>query len=217
MKKVIFLDPTHLWNLTSHYHIMENDKYASHHDESLLARLREGDLEAFNILYDKYWSVLLDESYKRLEDLASCEEIVQDVFIELWEHCSKREIHNLGAYLFTCMKYKVFEIYKKNKRRNILIEEKHQFYEWQEAVEGDQYAEKDLKSLIEQWVANLPKKRKEIFKMRYLDGLTTKEISDLTETSQNTVQNHLSVSIQKLKKLVIQHFSILLLILFNCK
>ncbi len=217
MKKVIFLDPTHLWNLTSHYHIMENDKYASHHDESLLARLREGDLEAFNILYDKYWSVLLDESYKRLEDLASCEEIVQDVFIELWEHCTKREIHNLGAYLFTCMKYKVFEIYKKNKRRNILIEEKHQFYEWQEAVEGDQYAEKDLKSLIEQWVANLPKKRKEIFKMRYLDGLTTKEISDLTETSQNTVQNHLSVSIQKLKKLVIQHFSILLLILFNCK
>ena len=217
MKKVIFLDPTHLWNLTSHYHIMENDKYASHHDESLLARLREGDLEAFNILYDKYWSVLLDESYKRLEDLASCEEIVQDVFIELWEHCSKREIHNLGAYLFTCMKYKVFEIYKKNKRRNILIEEKHQFYEWQEAVEGDQYAEKDLKSLIEQWVANLPKKRKEIFKMRYLDGLTTKEISDLTETSQNTVQNHLSVSIQKLKKLVIQHFLTLLLILFNCK
>lgn len=196
---------------------MENDKYASHHDESLLARLREGDLEAFNILYDKYWSVLLDESYKRLEDLASCEEIVQDVFIELWEHCSKREIHNVGAYLFTCMKYKVFEIYKKNKRRNILIEEKYQFYEWQEAVEGDQYAEKDLKSLIEQWVANLPQKRKEIFKMRYLDGLTTKEISDLTETSQNTVQNHLSVSIQKLKKLVIQHFLTLLLILYNCK
>jgi RNA polymerase sigma factor, sigma-70 family len=196
---------------------MKNDKYASHHDESLLARLREGNLEAFNILYDKYWSVLLDESYKRLEDLASCEEIVQDVFIELWEHCSKREIHNVGAYLFACMKYKVFEIYKKNKRRNILIEEKHQSYEWQEAVEGDQYAEKDLKSLIEQWIANLPQKRKEIFKMRYLDGLTTKEISDLTETSQNTVQNHLGVSIQKLKKLIIQHFLTLLLILYCCK
>ncbi|WP_172462347.1 sigma-70 family RNA polymerase sigma factor [Sphingobacterium multivorum] len=53
--------------------------------------------------------------------------------------------------------------------------------------------------------------------MRYLDGLTTKEISDLTETSQNTVQNHLGVSIQKLKKLVIQHFLTLLLILYNCK
>ncbi|SPZ85081.1 RNA polymerase sigma factor [Sphingobacterium multivorum] len=62
-----------------------------------------------------------------------------------------------------------------------------------------------------------PTKRKEIFKMRYLDGLTTKEISDLTETSQNTVQNHLGVSIQKLKKLVIQHFLTLLLILYNCK
>lgn len=196
---------------------MKNDKYPAHNDASLLARLREGDLEAFNILYDKYWSLLLDESYKRLEDLASCEEIVQDVFIELWEHCPSRDIHNLKSYLIACMKYKVFETYKKNKRRNILIEENHHLYRSYEILEGDQYAEKDLKSLIEQWVAHLPQKRKEIFKMRYLDGLTTKEISDLTETSQNTVQNHLGVSIQKLKKLVIQHFLTLLLILYNCK
>ncbi len=217
MKKVIFLDPTHQRNLTSHYHIMKNDKYPTHNDVSLLARLREGDLEAFNILYDKYWSTLLNESYKRLEDLASCEEIVQDVFIDLWEHSSTREIRNLEAYLMSCMKYKVFETYRKNKRRNTLFEVNKQFYDDHEAVEGDQYGDKDLKSLIEQWIANLPHKRQEIFKMRYLDGLTTKEISDLTETSQNTVQNHLGVSIQKLKKLVIQHFLTLLLILYSCK
>ncbi|WP_294186820.1 sigma-70 family RNA polymerase sigma factor [uncultured Sphingobacterium sp.] len=196
---------------------MKNDKYASHNDESLLIGLREGDLAAFNILYDKYWSVLLDESYKRLEDLASCEEIVQDIFIDLWKHGSKRDIHNVEAYLFTCMKYKVFETYKKNRRRTALIEENSSYYQKQNDTAGDLYDEKDLKSLIEQWVANLPQKRKEIFKMRYLDGLTTKEISDLTETSQNTVQNHLGVSIHKLKKLVIQHFLTLLLILLNCK
>lgn len=196
---------------------MKNDKYASHNDESLLIGLRGGDLAAFNILYDKYWSVLLDESYKRLEDLASCEEIVQDIFIDLWKHSSNRDIHNVEAYLFTCMKYKVFETYKKNKRRTVLIEENSSYYQVQDNTAGDLYDEKDLKSLIEQWVANLPQKRKEIFKMRYLDGLTTKEISDITETSQNTVQNHLGVSIHKLKKLVIQHFLTLLLILFNCK
>ncbi len=196
---------------------MKNDKYASHNDESLLIGLREGDLAAFNILYDKYWSVLLDESYKRLEDLASCEEIVQDIFIDLWKHGSKRDIHNVEAYLFTCMKYKVFETYKKNRRTTALIEENSSYYQRQDNTAGDLYDEKDLKSLIEQWVANLPQKRKEIFKMRYLDGLTTKEISDITETSQNTVQNHLGVSIHKLKKLVIQHFLTLILILFNCK
>lgn len=196
---------------------MKNDKYASHSDTSLVARLREGDLEAFNILYNKYWSVLLDESYKRLQDLASCEEIVQDVFIDLWEQCSNRDIHNVEAYLFTCMKYKVFETYKKNKRRNVLVEENKQLYQSQEAVNVDPYGDKDLKSLIEQWVSQLPQKRQEIFKMRYLDGLTTKEISDLTKTSQNTVQNHLGVSIQKLKRLVIQHFLTILVILFNYK
>jgi RNA polymerase sigma-70 factor (ECF subfamily) len=196
---------------------MRNNKYASHDNLSLLVRLREGDLEAFNIVYDKYWSVLLNESYKRLEDLASCEEIVQDVFVELWQHCSNREIQNLEAYLITCMKYKVFEVYKKNKRRNVLLEENHQLNDYNNGIQGDQYGEKDLKYLIEQWVAHLPQKRKEIFKMRYLEGLTTKEISDLTETSQNTVQNHLGVSIHKLKKLIIQHFLTLILILLSCK
>lgn len=196
---------------------MKNNKYASQDNLSLLERLREGDLEAFNIVYDKYWSLLLNESYKRLEDLASCEEIVQDVFIELWQHCANREIQNLEAYLITCMKYKVFEVYKKNKRRNVLLEENYQLNDYSDAIQGDQYGEKDLKYLIEQWVAHLPKKRKEIFTMRYLEGLTTKEISDLTETSQNTVQNHLGVSIHKLKKLIIQHFLILTLILLSCK
>ncbi|MGJ1325065.1 RNA polymerase sigma factor [Sphingobacterium faecium] len=193
---------------------MKNE-HVWHSKESLLERLKLGDLEAFNMIYEQYWSVLINESYKRLHHMALCEEVVQDVFIDLWQQRSVREIQNLEAYLRTCMKFKVFEIYRKNRRTKSMLEENLSLIQEHEISEYDQYAEKDLKSLIEEWIAHLPQKRKEIFKMRYLDELSTKEISEITESSQNTVQNHLGISIGKLRKLIIQHFLVFILTLLH--
>jgi len=193
---------------------MKNE-HVWHSKESLLERLKLGDLEAFNMIYEQYWSVLINESYKRLHNMALCEEVVQDVFIDLWQQRAVREIQNLEAYLRTCMKFKVFEIYRKNRRTKSMLEENLSLMQEHEISEYDQYAEKDLKSLIEEWIAHLPEKRKEIFKMRYLDELSTKEISEMTESSQNTVQNHLGISIAKLRKLIIQHFLLFTLTLFH--
>lgn len=193
---------------------MKNE-HVWHSKESLLERLKLGDLEAFNMIYEQYWSVLINESYKRLHNMALCEEVVQDVFIDLWQQRALREIQNLEAYLRTCMKFKVFEIYRKNRRTKSMLEENLSLMQEHEISEYDQYAEKDLKSLIQEWIAHLPQKRKEIFKMRYLDELSTKEISEMTESSQNTVQNHLGISIAKLRKLIIQHFLVITLILLH--
>jgi RNA polymerase sigma factor (sigma-70 family) len=193
---------------------MKNE-HVWHSKESLLERLKLGDLEAFNMIYEQYWSVLINESYKRLHNMALCEEVVQDVFIDLWQQRAVREIQNLEAYLRTCMKFKVFEIYRKNRRTKSMLEENLSLMQEHEISDYDQYAEKDLKSLIQEWIAHLPQKRKEIFKMRYLDELSTKEISEMTESSQNTVQNHLGISIAKLRKLIIQHFLLFILTLFH--
>ncbi|MEJ5144813.1 MULTISPECIES: RNA polymerase sigma factor [unclassified Sphingobacterium] len=193
---------------------MKNE-HVLHSNESLLERLKMGDLDAFNVIYERYWSVLVNESFKRLNNMALCEEVVQDVFIDLWQQRAVRDIQNLEAYLRTCMKFKVFEVYKKNRRTKSMLEENLSLMQKHEISEYDQYAEKDLKSLIEEWIAHLPQKRKEIFKMRYLDELSTKEISEMTESSQNTIQNHLGISIAKLRKLIIQHFLVFILTLFH--
>lgn len=193
---------------------MKNE-HVWHSNESLLERLKLGDLDAFNVIYERYWSVLVNESFKRLNNMALCEEVVQDVFIDLWQQRAVRDIQNLEAYLRTCMKFKVFEVYKKNRRTKSMLEENLSLMQKHEISEYDQYAEKDLKSLIEEWIAHLPQKRKEIFKMRYLDELSTKEISEMTESSQNTIQNHLGISIAKLRKLIIQHFLVFILTLFH--
>jgi RNA polymerase sigma factor (sigma-70 family) len=193
---------------------MKNE-HIGHSKESLLERLKLGDLEAFNMIYEQYWSLLINESYKRLHNMALCEEVVQDIFIDLWQQRAVREIQNLEAYLRTCMKFKVFEVYRKNRKTKSMLEENLSLMQQHEISEYDQYAQKDLKSLIEDWIAHLPQKRKEIFKMRYLDELSTKEISEMTQSSQNTIQNHLGISIAKLRKLIIQHFLLFILTLFH--
>lgn len=198
-----------------HTNIIMKNEHIGHSKESLLELLKLGDLEAFNMIYEQYWSLLINESYKRLHNMALCEEVVQDVFIDLWQQRAVREIQNLEAYLRTCMKFKVFEIYRKNRRTKSMLEENLSLMQEHEISEYDQYAEKDLRSLIQEWIAHLPQKRKEIFKMRYLDELSTKEISEMTQSSQNTIQNHLGISIAKLRKLIIQHFLLFILTLFH--
>lgn len=193
---------------------MKNE-HIGHSKESLLELLKLGDLEAFNMIYEQYWSLLINESYKRLHNMALCEEVVQDVFIDLWQQRAVRDIQNLEAYLRTCMKFKVFEVYRKNRKTKSMLEENLSLMQEHEISEYDQYAEKDLRSLIQEWIAHLPQKRKEIFKMRYLDELSTKEISEMTQSSQNTIQNHLGISIAKLRKLIIQHFLLFILTLFH--
>lgn len=198
-----------------HTNIIMKNEHIGHSKESLLELLKLGDLEAFNMIYEQYWSLLINESYKRLHNMTLCEEVVQDVFIDLWQQRAVREIQNLEAYLRTCMKFKVFEIYRKNRRTKSMLEENLSLMQEHEISEYDQYAEKDLRSLIQEWIAHLPQKRKEIFKMRYLDELSTKEISEMTQSSQNTIQNHLGISIAKLRKLIIQHFLLFILTLFH--
>ncbi|CDS92038.1 RNA polymerase, sigma-24 subunit, ECF subfamily [Sphingobacterium sp. PM2-P1-29] len=198
-----------------HTNIIMKNEHIGHSKESLLERLKLGDLEAFNMIYEQYWSLLINESYKRLHNMALCEEVVQDIFIDLWQQRAVREIQNLEAYLRTCMKFKVFEVYRKNRKTKSMLEENLSLMQQHEISEYDQYAQKDLKSLIEDWIAHLPQKRKEIFKMRYLDELSTKEISEMTQSSQNTIQNHLGISIAKLRKLIIQHFLLFILTLFH--
>lgn len=196
-----------------HTNIIMKNEHIGHSNVSLLERLKLGDLEAFNMIYEQYWSLLINESYKRLHNMALCEEVVQDVFIDLWQQRAVRDIQNLEAYLRTCMKFKVFEVYRKNRKTKSMLEENLSLMQQHEISEYDQYAQKDLKSLIEDWISHLPQKRKEIFKMRYLDELSTKEISEMTQSSQNTIQNHLGISISKLRKLIIQHFLIFIITL----
>src|SRR5476651_2307758 len=88
--------------------------YSMHTDEELVSLLKQDQMVAFEAIYNRYWDKLFDSAYKRLHNPAICEEIVQDIFVKVWEKRFGLIITTgLKNYLYTAVKYAVIDHYRK--------------------------------------------------------------------------------------------------------
>ncbi len=188
--------------------------YSHHTDSELAILLRGGSEPAFDEIYRRYWKKLYNEAFRRLNDGELCEEVVQDVFIDLWNKKGQREIENLLAYLQTTVKYQVFALYKKHKNLPY-FEEPLEHMAISPLNSDSSFFEKELIAIVNYWLNMQPEGRRAIFRMRYLEGMETKEIAAELNISQKTVQNQLTTSKGSLQLSILKFFSFLLLLLIR--
>jgi RNA polymerase sigma-70 factor (family 1) len=173
-------------------------KNHSQEDSLLLNELSRKSYYAFKILYEKYWSDVLDEAYKRLDDLDQAKDIVQEVFAYLWTKSDTLEIKNLPAWLTTVTKNQVFSFLKKQQRFVPLTEifaELESFGDDSDAKLLRAELAKAYKALIDA----LPEQQRIIFNMRYNDDLSSEKIAEQLNLSPKTVRNHLGRALSRLK------------------
>lgn len=178
-------------------------------DAKLLSLVKEGNKEAFDCIYKKYWHILLDEAYKRLKSKEESEEIVQELFIHLW--CKRQEIHlthSFSTYISVALKYRIF-----NHIRKKITEEKHlEFIRMNEPHYSEMVEERilynDLHSAYKKEIENLPERCREIYNLRREENLSFKEIAEKLDISVNTVDKQLGKALKRLReKLKDYHFS----------
>lgn len=159
-------------------------------DKELLVMIGQGDQEAFATLYKSYWLDLYDNAYKRLQNKKQAEDIVQEVFLSLWQNRAKLNIDNLPAYLHTAVKYKIFNFVQRNHFHQTFFEP---FNELSLCFKGTDHAliEKDLHNLFIAYINTLNDRKKAIFRLHFIENLSTKEIADQLDIPRKTVQNQL--------------------------
>jgi RNA polymerase sigma factor (sigma-70 family) len=178
--------------------ISKISSYRSLEDSKLVSLIMEGDRLAFDEVYERYWKRLYNDTYKRLKSIEMIEEIVQDVFSNLWSSRGKRNIQNIYPYLLTSVRYQVFMLYKKGKSTPVFEEPlEHMVLATLQA--DSLFNEKELKGCVSMWMALQPDKRRAVFQMKYIDEKTTREISETLGISQKTVQNQLLTSFSSLR------------------
>ena len=168
------------------------------HDSVLLQQLSQGDRKAFEIIYRKYWRPLLDAAWKGLQDKQTAEDLVQGVFLSLWQNRKQLQVNNLEAYLKTAVRYKVLNHVVRTKRTYEFFELFYEIFEEKNTPETT-FLAKNLLELIHAYAAILPVKRREIFMLFIQSRLTTKEIAETLGLSQKTVQNQLGISLLGLR------------------
>jgi RNA polymerase sigma-70 factor (family 1) len=167
-------------------------------DQQILEHLAKSDVRAFDYLYEKYFSKLYGTVYKRLQNRELTEEVVQELFISLWERRAVLAISTtIEAYLFSSVKYLVIAQYKKNnlfeKYSKSLNPEANDDNFTEQAVAFD-----ELNTAYQNALKLLPERCREVFLLKRT-GLSQREISEKMDISEKTVENQMTKALKILR------------------
>ncbi|ODS83303.1 MAG: hypothetical protein ABS46_06875 [Cytophagaceae bacterium SCN 52-12] len=167
-------------------------------DIELLALLRTGDHDAFTRIYQRYWESLYRSGYAILQDADVCDDIVQDIFVWLWNNREKHITDHLAPYLHAAVRYKVANVIRHGKIRSEYVEQAKANYH--KAMEGDHNTELlELQEIIAQFTDRLPTRARQIFRMSREEFLSNREIAKQLGISEKTVENQINLTLNKLR------------------
>ena len=169
-------------------------------DRLLVRQFKQGDQHAYKMLYQQYAPRLLAFSKKYLQSTEDAEEIVQEVFIRIWEKRDNvDENQSFSSYIFQAAKNRIFNGFRKMVNAQayldfVLYSNPTSINHTEQEVE---YREVEAKA--KEAVAGMPPKRREIFLLSREQGLKNREIAEKLNISIKTVENQMGQALKYLK------------------
>jgi RNA polymerase sigma-70 factor (family 1) len=184
-------------------------------DKLLLEKFQKGDSEAFARLYELYAPFLVNFASSKIYSLELARDIIQDVFVSLWENRATLQITtNLKSFLFSAVRYKIIDHIRKNYTRSEYAEMMKRLTFDVHVNLQKQLEDKDLLDHINQSVEKMPERVKEIYKLSRNDNKSISEIASSLNLSEQTIKNQLTTALKFLRKefpqLIISAFTLVL-------
>jgi RNA polymerase sigma-70 factor (ECF subfamily) len=175
------------------------NRYRSFTDSELTGLLQDGDHTAFTEIYNRYWKKLFLVAAHKVKDLEEAEEIVQHIFVSLWNRRESLKItSSLSAYLSVSVKYRVIKALDKQYHQ-----QKYTDSLGMKGISDDSTQEwldfLELKDQLEKLVCALPEKCRLVYRMSKERGLSQKKIAEELEISEKTVEAHLGKAMKSLR------------------
>ena len=166
----------------------------------LVKSLKKGDITSFDQLYQVYYKKVYLFARGILKSHEEAENIVQEVFIKIWEkHKELDENQSFESFVFTVSYNTSISLIRKKLR------EKHFLEEWYKRLENEKPVVNeadynDLHERTKKLIDQLPQRRRQVYRMSREKGLTYAEISKKLGISVNTVENHMAASLKFLRQ-----------------
>ncbi|MEO8960271.1 MAG: RNA polymerase sigma-70 factor [Ginsengibacter sp.] len=187
---------------------------STYSDNELLQLIAEGSDEAFTSLYRRYWEELFVTAAKALRDKEGAEDVIQDVFLSVWNRRNELKIEgSLAAYLHTSVRYKAIQYIEKNITRRdylALLADVSVNFLPPKAVVNLQV--KELEQIIESAVKNMPPKMQQAYRLSRQQHLSHKEVAEQMNVSAETVKKHVQHALRLIKSAL--QYSLILIYLF---
>jgi RNA polymerase sigma-70 factor (family 1) len=194
---------------------MKNDDYSD--NNVLIEALRNGDEKAYAYLIDTYHHKLCVYANSLVKNIYSAEDIVQNVFIKVWEQRTRlKSDYALKSFLYKLVYNEFIDLYRKNQS---LFSLEKSYYDALNSIvfEDDSESFQRVLNVVNKEIQNLPPKCKEVFILSKKEGLTNIEIAEHLDVSVKTVEAQITKAFSILRTSLEEKVKNVLFLLFGKK
>lgn len=174
----------------------------SKEEQFILQQMVEGDENAFKYFFDTYYDDLCNFVNSYLRDESLSEDIVQSIFIYLWDKRGSIPLYcSMKSYLYAASKNKSLNYLRNVKNKARILEELFLGPQVVSNENTDHFLEfEELKTIVSSAVEGLPDQCKAIYRLSRDEGFTNREIAEKLGISGKTVENQMTIAIRKIKE-----------------
>jgi RNA polymerase sigma-70 factor (ECF subfamily) len=174
--------------------------HGTYSDQEILLIARENPSKGFELAFDQYWPVLYRQAYKKTQSKDFAKDLVQDVFIALWDNMDKLvQQESLLPYLYTILRNNALKQFEKD---NVRLK-----YAMERTVQPDDFEltshhlllSKELQAIITDEISQMPARMKKIYLLKKESNYSIKQIAIELDLSEQTVKNQLHMATNRLK------------------
>ncbi|WP_347053336.1 RNA polymerase sigma factor [Flavobacterium olei] len=188
-----------------------------HNNDVLIEALRSGDESAYAYLIETYHHKLCVYANSLVKNVYSAEDIVQNVFIRIWEQRTRLKTdHALKSFLYKLVYNEFIDLYRKNQS---LFSLEKSYYEALNGIvnEDDSESFQRVLNVVNKEIQNLPPKCKQVFILSKKEGLTNIEIAEHLDVSIKTVEAQITKAFSILRSSLDEKVKNILFLLFGKK
>ena len=171
-------------------------------EREILSELADGSESAFVQVFDEYSPRVYSVALKFLDSRELAEEVVQDIFMDIWLRREKMtEVLSFGAYLHGMVRKQVYDAYRQKSAFTEIIKELSSRTQSENMIER-MMRENEYESLLHKALQRLPDHQREIFRLAREEGLSHEEIALRLNLSRLDVKSHMKRILRYLRTLL---------------
>jgi len=171
----------------------------------LAARLAAGDDHALAEVFDALANSVYGSALRVLGDNSAAQDVVQDVFVELWRHPGRYDpaAGTLRTYLIVLARHRAVDLVRSELRRVARQERSYRLTPAPlMASAGDEVLAAETAGLVRSAVQSLPATQRQVVELAYFDGLTCREVAHAVGIPEGTAKSRLRLALAKLEEML---------------
>ena len=176
-------------------------------DAELLARIAKGDRQALGSFYDRHSSLLYSLILRILNDAAEAEDVLQDVFLQIWNKAAAFD-PALGkplSWTVALTRNKALDRLRSFQRRLAALSKTEEAPSPAAATQADEFYRHEISSAVQEALCKLPSDQRQAIELAYFGGLTQTEISEQLQAPLGTVKARIRRGMLRLRDLLKAH------------